>query len=494
MKLPIRSKLFAAISGLILFYVFLSFVLNNQFLVDYYYLNKKNTLKNNFEYVDKIYQGDPYAISLELERIERTEGLHIVIQDPVFTITYNSYFKEEGFPRRQIRLTPILEIPGMPGALILRDIPNVKPGEPLVLRSVDHRLNSEFINLIGLLNNGDYIFMSTPVVSIEESAQIANKFFLFTGLFTILTGLIIVFVFSGRFTRPILQLNEIAQRMSRLDFSQKYPIKTSDEIGQLGQSINSLSEQLEGSIMELRDANEKLRQDIERERKIDDMRREFISNVSHELKTPIALIQGYAEGLKVNVSQDERDKDFYCDVIVDEAGKMNRLVKQLLDLSQIDAGYIRLDATEFDLSLLIEHVIKKNELILNEQKINLIKDIRPGVMVSADPDRIEQVIVNYLTNAISHVDDRRKITVALTVHANKAKVSITNSGSHIPEEAADKIWTSFYKGDKSRNRAYGGTGLGLSIVKALMELHGNAYGVENVDEGVAFWFEADLIE
>lgn len=476
----IKFKLFIAISGLVVLYVLLSWLLNSQFLVDYYYQNKENTLRASYESINKTYTGQPIELALELERVERTEGLHVIILNTYQNIKYISGKQSQ--------------MPIIPEIFSIQKAKQISPKGPLIVKSVDRRLNSEFINLIGILNNGDYIFLSTPVIAIEESAEIANKFFLITGLITILTGLLIVFLFAGRFTKPILQLNEIAQRMAKLDFSKKYDIKTYDEIGELGESLNSLSTQLEKSITELRQANEKLMEDIEKERKIDDMRKEFISNVSHELKTPIALIQGYAEGLKVNVNETEEDKNFYCDVIIDESAKMNKLVKQLLDLSQIDTGYARLNKTDFDLTQLVQFVLKKNVLLMKENNIELITDMEDNLNVNADIDRIEQVVVNYLVNAINHVDEKRTVKVRIYREGNKAKVTIFNTGDHIPAEDMERIWISFYKVDKARTRSYGGTGLGLSIVRAIQELHQNRYGVENIEEGVTFWFEVALAE
>lgn len=489
MKSSIKLKLFAAIGCLTILYVLLSWLLNDQFLVKYYYLNKESTLKENYQEINKLYQGAPFDILLSLEKYERSENLNVTILDSSLRIKYISSLKDNFYYGSNNHSPEYLYIPD---SSILEEVQY--DGQMVITRSTDRRLNSEFINLIGMLNNGDYIFLSTPVVAIQESAAIANKFSLFTGLVIMVVGLIIVFVYSNRFTKPIVILKDIAQGMAKLDFSKKYTIKTYDEIGELGSSINSLSTQLEKSITELRQANQKLMADIEKEREIDEMRKEFISNVSHELKTPIALIQGYAEGLKVNVNESEEDKDFYCNVIIDESAKMNKLVKQLLELSQIDAGYSRLDRSDFDLNELIAFILKKNTLLLKEKNIQLTKEIEENVIVNGDIDRIEQIIVNFLINAINHIDKHKQIKVKVSREEQKARVSIYNSGNPIPEDAMEKIWTSFYKVDKARTRAYGGTGLGLSIVRAIQEQHGNAYGVQNSDNGVAFWFEVDLVQ
>jgi two-component system sensor histidine kinase VanS len=305
-------------------------------------------------------------------------------------------------------------------------------------------------------------------------------------------GSIIIYFFAKRLTLPILKLNDIAQRIAKLDFSQKYPVKTSDEIGQLGKSINSLSTQLHNAIFELTEANHKLLEDIEQKRKIDEMRKEFISSVSHELKTPISLIQGYAEGLKENVNEDEENKNFYCEVIVDETKKLDKLASDLLDLSQIEAGTFRLERSSFDISKLVATVMEKYRPLFSEKGVHCTLSAEPGLIVFADRFRTEQIIVNYFNNAIHHVDQQRFITISIKSLQEKAIVSVYNSGPSIPPDSLDKIWESFYKVDKARTRAYGGTGLGLSIVRAIQEQDHNRYGVLNRDGGVEFWFELDI--
>ena len=495
MKQSVKHKLFIFISSLIIFYVLLSWFLNSQFLDKYYLYNKKRILVESYKQINSLYKGDPTRLSLELEKLESMRGLRIIIFDQNFNHKYDSY-PGRGYwrpkPPRGNRHTeegpmPLEKVIGFREREILK-------GKTVIRILTNANLKADFIYLFAKLDNGDILFLSTPVAAIKESVQIANQFFLFTGLFVIITGSILVFVLAGRFTQPLLELSEIARKMAMLDFSHKYPVKTNDEIGELGISINSLSDQLEKSIFELKEANEKLKDDVERERKIDEMRKEFISNVSHELKTPIALIQGYAEGLKLNVNEDEANKNFYCDVIADEAKKMNKLVQQLLDLSQIEAGYFHLERSEFNLSALVEQVLKKNELLFKEKNLQLVFMKERELKVNADYDRIEQVLVNYLNNAVNHVDEKKIIKVSIKEENQKARISVYNSGKHIPEEYFDKIWASFYKIDKSRTRKYGGTGLGLSIVKAIQEAHHNNYGVNNVEGGVEFWFELDLAE
>ena len=278
--------------------------------------------------------------------------------------------------------------------------------------------------------------------------------------------------------------------MSNLDFSEKYKVKSNDEIGMLGNSINSLSESLENKIQELKEANIELEKDIEETSKISEMRRQFVSDVSHELKTPIALIQGYAEGLADNVVTDEESRKYYVDVILDEANKMSELTRGLLDLTNLEYGKNELNIQEFDITSLVASITKKNELLLNEKNITLEFDDSSHYEVMGDVFRIEQVVTNYLNNAIKNIDDKKKIKIIIEEKDNDIiRINIENTGKNIDIEDMSRIWVRFYKVDNSRNRASGGSGIGLSLVRAIMTQHGNQYGVENTKDGVNFWFE-----
>ena len=207
--------------------------------------------------------------------------------------------------------------------------------------------------------------------SITESAALSNQFFLYISLFAALIGFVVMYFVSNRFLGPITVLTNIAKRMSELDFTAKYEVKTEDEVGVLGNSMNMLSETLEQALAELKEANTELKKDLEKKEQIDAMRKEFLSNVSHELKTPIALIQGYAEGLMDNINDDEESKEFYCEVIVDEARKMNQMVKKIMDLNQLEFGYNTLTMEHFDIIAMIRAVIAKSDILLKQKEINL---------------------------------------------------------------------------------------------------------------------------
>ncbi len=292
---------------------------------------------------------------------------------------------------------------------------------------------------------------------------------------------------------PILELTDISKRMTELDFEAKYiPRPRRNEIDELGEHMNGLSGTLEQTISELKSANNQLLIDIEKKTQVDRMRKEFLSNVSHELKTPLALIQGYAEGLRECINEDAESRDFYCEVIMDEADKMNRMVQKLLTLNQLESGNETISIERFDLTELIAGVVSAAGILLQQENITVTECPSEPLFVWADEFMVEEVVTNYLSNAIHYAGEPKEIAIRYRKTGLCVRVSVFNTGSRIPEEDIDKIWNKFYKVDKARTREYGGSGIGLSIVKAIMESHHRECGVVNCDDGVEFWFELDM--
>ena len=369
----------------------------------------------------------------------------------------------------------------------------------MIIKKVrDEKSGINYIVLYATLDNNYTLYIRNPISSIEESVRISNNLLVLIGGIVILVAGIIASFISKKFTKPILELNNIANKMAKLDFSQKYRINdTEDEINELGKSINTMSDKLEKTINQLRGTNVELEKDIEEKSKIDEMRKQFISDVSHELKTPIALIQGYAEGLVENVNNDEESRKFYAEVILDETNKMDKLVKQLLELMKLEYGKREFDNKEFDMKELLNEVVRKCRVILDENEIEVIINAEDNVIAYADDFYIEQVVTNYITNAIKNVkeiDGEKKIIINTKKNSdlNKIRVEVFNTGDNIEEEDLERIWGRFYKIDTSRNRDEGGSGIGLSLVKAIMSNYGNSYGVQNKQNGVEFYFEVPI--
>ncbi len=367
----------------------------------------------------------------------------------------------------------------------------------MIQKTFDPLSKTFYLESWGFFSDNATIFIMTmSMESIHESAAISNRFLMFVGIVVILAGSILIYFITRHITMPIKRLSELSEKMSNLDFDARYETsrRSTEEIDTLGNSMNVLSERLKTTIGELKEANAQLKKDIDEKVQIDEMRKEFIANVSHELKTPIALIQGYAEGLVEGMAEDKENRDYYCGVIMDEAGKMNRMVRQLLTLTALEFGGERLSVERFDLTELIASVISSSGVLLKQNELTVDFDGKEPVYVMGDEFKIEEVITNYLTNAIHHVGGGEKKIQIRIDHRRDGKevcVEVFNTGNPIPDEALPNLWTKFYKVDKARTREYGGSGIGLSIVKAIMEMHHKACGVKNHENGVEFWFTLD---
>ena len=357
-----------------------------------------------------------------------------------------------------------------------------------IQKTKDISINTSYLEMWGQLDNGKWFLIRTPIESIENAVNLSNYFYLCIGALVTSIAVISIIMLSKRITNPIVQLSGLSKRMAELDFDARYTGHAGNEIDQLGENFNKMSDTLEKTISELKTANVELQKDVELKNQIDEVRKEFLNNVSHELKTPIALISGYAEGLKDNIADDAESREFYCDVIIDEANKMNTMVKKLLTLNQLEFGNDQTVMERFDLTALINGVISGMRLLISEKGATVSFKVSEPVYVWGDEFKIEEVVTNYMSNALNHLDYDRQIDVRIRTENGIVTTSVFNTGDPIPEEDIDKIWDKFYKVDKARTREYGGSGIGLSIVKAIMDAHQQTCGVKNYANGVAFYF------
>ena len=364
-------------------------------------------------------------------------------------------------------------------------------GEYIIRRNHDTITNADYYDLIGRLENGYEVLLRTPIARVESVMKVMTHLFVYICIALMVFGTAFMLLFSNIFAAPIKRMSKAAKRMTQLDFDVKIPITSNDEIGELGNSMNEMSEKLEETISELKAANLELQRDIAERRKIDDMRKEFLSHVSHELKTPIALIQGYAEGLKDDLCDDKESRDFYTDVIIDESHKMNTMVKRLLTLNEIEFGDTKLNIERFELVSFVNSILASTKILAEDKHAEIIFEEKGPVYVWADEFMIEEVFTNYLTNAIHYVREGGVIRITFQPMGNDIRVCVYNQGDWIAEEDIGRVFEKFYKADKARTREYGGNGIGLSIVAATMEAHGKKYGVENVADGVLFYFDLD---
>ena len=487
MKSSIRKQFSLIFIGLFAGTILLCWLVNSLFLERYYINTKMKVIYDAYETISEAAASDEYD-SLEfqnqLNSVCSNYNITVCVMDSNSQKKYESI---NGGEQLELRLIGYLF--GFP----MDEVHILKEGSDYRIQQ-SGMIGNEYIEMYGRLNSGISFIMQTPVESIRESVSIANRFFFYTGCICSILGGSIIWIVSKRITKPILKLSQISERMVHLDFEAKYQGHAHNEIDLLGENINMLSESLEKSISELKTANNELKKDIEKKEQIDEMRKEFLSNVSHELKTPIALIQGYAEGLQEGINDDSESKTFYCEVIIDEAAKMNNMVKKLLTLNQLEAGNDIVSLERFDIVALIISCLQSTDILLKQDNIEIRFEAKQPIYVWADEFKIEEVFMNYLSNAMNHCKDEKYIEIKTNVSNNKVRISVFNTGDPIPEEALTQVWDKFYKVDKARTREYGGSGIGLSIVKAIMESLNQSCGVANYANGVLFWFELDTIQ
>ena len=473
--------------GLMAGTVLLCLFINNAFLGKYYISTKTDIIFDAYESIGKAAASDSYGtreFQSQIDEVCLENNITVYIMDANSRSVFVS-----GNGGQELELRLMGYIFGMP----MDDIIVLEKGEDYWLQRTGNEGN-EYLEMYGRLATGISFIMRTPLESIRQSAALANRFFAYVGCIGAVFGGLVIWFVTRRITKPIQKLNDISERMVHLDFDVKYQGKSQNEIGMLGDNMNKLSNSLEKAISELKTANNELQKDIEKKEQIDEMRKEFLSNVSHELKTPIALIQGYAEGLQEGINDDQESRDFYCEVIIDEASKMNNMVKKLLSLNQLEFGNDVVNMERFDITSMVSNCIQSSAILTRQNGITVQMQELPPIYVWAEEYKVEEVFMNYFTNAINHCAGDKVIEVKLEQSNGKVRVSVFNTGVPIPEDSIGHIWEKFYKVDKARTREYGGSGVGLSIVKAIMEALHQRYGVENHDNGVLFWFELETVQ
>lgn len=470
--------------GLMAATLFACWLINSTFLQSYYERNRKDDLITGYNQIASAIKsgktGDS-SFSDQLLELHNRANISGIILDADSEVLY--YFGNDSDTldrrvREYLYGTPIRE-----NEII------EQTEEYLLLKIVDD--SAEYMEMHAVIGVGTVVMLRTPLANVTDSVKLANRFLVYVGMIAIVISSIVIWMVTKKITGPVLQLADISRRMAGLDFDVKYEGKEQTEISLLGDNINKLSKTLEKTISELKTANNELQSDIIKKNKIDQMRKEFLANVSHELKTPIALIQGYAEGLQENINDDPENRKFYCDVIMDEAAKMNTMVKKLMTLNQMEFGTDVVTMERIDVVDLICNCIQSAQILTRQNGISVRMEHYDPIYVWADEFQTEEVFMNYFSNAVNHASGEKIIDVKLTMLEKKVRISVFNTGDPIPEESIGHIWEKFYKVDKSRSREYGGSGVGLSIVQIAMESMNQEYGVINYENGVEFWFELE---
>ncbi len=488
-KPKLWRRLFANIALVILFITAMVITANSALLDDYFEWREKKVLYSCAKKISETSLEDKVSASNVFRELESDHNVTVVIYQNDCVI-YTS-----------IGRGGLNDRPGMTGFDMLfgkfqyseyaTDQEPYKNGYTYNLTRPDGKVKY----VVYSLDYGDGYTVEVLVQKtlIEHSANIAGEFVMIILGIGLIIALIWSVLFARNFARPISDMNKIAVKMAKLDFSKKLLVESDDEIGQLACSINELSVSLDSALSELNAKNARLQDEIDLERRMDSMRKGFVANVSHELKTPISIIKGYAEALDGKLAENSEKRKKYCSIIQNETDRMNRMVLELLELSRLEGGLMP-EYEVFDIAAFVEQTADVFADSAAKKQINIFVQAPSAAMVRADRGLMSNALQNLISNAISHADIGGKIHIGVTKSPNdndKIRISVFNSGSSVNPEDMEKIWVSFWRADKAHNRSEGRFGLGLSIVKAIMVAHSNSFGVYNISDGVCFWIELD---
>ncbi len=500
-KLSVKTKYALVLAAILVVLVGMQFIFNQVFMERFYLNRKLDRIKEIrslvLEYIEAEKSGeDTEAYELKLRTSCEAAGVDAVVMKAGGSslILFSNISDQEGGARR------LLDI--MRGRWSQEELKIYAEGTDYrIYQTKDSFTGTEQIDCLGYVSSGstdaslmdDYYYVLTvPVAQIAEAASIYNHYLLRIGLLTILIGAVTMYLVSGGLTKPIKEMSSLSRKMADLDFSERYTGGDGDEIHSLGVNMNEMATKLETAIENLKGANAQLAEDIAEKDEIDRQRKELLSNISHELKTPIAVIQGYAEGLKDGISEDPEMRERYCTVIMDEAGKMNRMVRQLLNLDELESRGMSAARERFDLADMMRGEANAFLLRCEKDGITLQTEVPEHIFIESDDYLWEQVIQNYLSNSFEYVSPHGTVRIrGEACGADGVKIAVFNTGDHIPEADLDRIWNKFYKVDKARTRAYGGSGIGLSIVQAAMDNLGGTCAAANVEGGVEFTAELE---
>lgn len=470
--ISIRTRLFLQVGAVVVVAVLLILSLNNFLLPTIYAKNEKRSMidvKNEISTFD--FNAGDYVS--QLSSLEKKYGFSIDIYsqngDPLYFGTTDIFSSK--------------------GKITVSKRQDYDDGSFFEIQTIENE-NIQYIVYGSHLSGGEEIEMYSRKDDVDRTADIAVMITSVTSVVAMLAAMAVIYFYSGKFTKPLIKMSEVTGKMAEMDFSEKCEVTGNDELSVLSSSINHLSDSLNETLDDLHSKNERLLKDIEKEKTLEKIRKDFISNVSHELKTPISIIRGYSEGASLMIENGETESaKKYCDVIVGETEKMNTLVLQLLELSMYESGNVVLKDEIFDISALTDDYADANSIKISVKGITFTNEIPENTRVVGDRVKTEMIINNYISNAVSHADGEKQITVSSNDLGDRYRISVFNTGKPIADEDIDKIWIAFYRADKSRSRSEGRYGLGLSIVSAIQKLYGLDYGVINHENGVEFWFD-----
>lgn len=486
----ISKKLFTITFSLITFILLSSILLQSLFFERYYIHTKTNDLVREVNKFRELYSFQIYndrTLNDALARYEHENSSRIAIFSVDGKLNYLTDYNK-GIDDLRTLTAFCSEL--INDKKLIYEV--LKSGETKATFFKNESSDSQKIGIIApmsLLHKNDSIIISvSSIQSIQEASNVIKSFYKYLFWGFIILGIFLSTIYANLVSKPLIMLNKAAKKMSSLDFSTKCNIESDDELGDLANTLNFLSSNLQEALESLKLRNEQLEKDIEKERKLEEMRKDFVAGVSHELKTPIGIIEGYAEGLKDGIVSG-KDALVYLDTIIDESHKMSRLVTNMLELSKLESGTITLKIERFNILRLIKKILSALSIEFANKNIPVtINSDVEYAYIDGDIFHLEQVVTNLLTNALKYTPNGEAVTISIIQSEELYSISVENNGVNIPDEEIQNLYTKFYRVDKSRSRSNESTGLGLAIVKRILKLHNSTYEIMNTNKGVKFTF------
>jgi len=495
-KLKLRGKIAAIIFLLMAFNLIILIILGNTFFDRFYTSTKVDQLKQGAQYISNTYINNIDELPELIEQLE-AKNIKVCIFSVKNKYVDIEYYTRRGFglPNANSEIIPLINYLYQNNILAGLDKGNKIYTLNIEKEDLENEslLHTNNLAVAAKIQDNSYVLTQTPKQFIQEVANSMLRYITIVSVFTLILSAFVVFFASEHIIRPIRKIQLAADKIAHLDFSSHCDENPKDELGKLGSSINNMSDRLQANISQLVAANEILKNDLLRKEQTDKIRRQFIANVSHDFKTPLTLIISYAEKLRESNSLPEGHEDI--DIILGEGQKMNTMVQRLLQLSQLESGMTKIEKTIFSANEFISDIVKKYSLLAKKKDIILDHDVNEEIIVSADYFSIGQAISNILENALKYTPEKGNIHISAHIQKNgKCRLVVYNSGSHLPDESVSNLFDSFYRADPARCRDTQNYGLGLAIVKATMEMHEEAFGANNTEDGVEFWIELERFE
>ncbi|RXJ00700.1 HAMP domain-containing protein [Anaerobacillus alkaliphilus] len=472
-KKGITLKIFYITSALLVVSALIIYLTLYFLLPNFYYSYKKSTLIEGVTSLVEVIEESPLEeVEYHLNEFVETYNVRLIIQNQ---FGYVIYFPMDRFIREDPSRGRV-QFPGR-SQLDRRILEDMWQNPNMITLSQPINLQEDPQQYV--------LTVAAPLQPIDEASKVILMFFPYMLIIIAIISVIGAYFYSNLISKPLLKLNNIAKKMAHLDFSSKSPITTNDELGELSKSLNTLSVNLQTNMDDLKQANNKLKNDIQIEREQEQKRREFIATISHELKTPLTAVSGQLEGMIYEIGS-YKDRDKYLRQSYSILNEMEKLVLEILDVSQLESSYFTPNVQTINLSTLVQNAVIQTQYFLEQKQLKIRVSVEPNVSIIGDEKLIAKAIANIFSNAVKYTSTGECVDIQLFSRSNETVLKVLNSGAFIEEDQLNKVFEPFYRIEKSRNRKTGGSGLGLYIVKRILDMHKVIYSIENDPEGVLF--------